>query len=82
MFLDDLQGTLRSLVERLYNIQRWTAMQAGGHFAALEQPQVLVEDISAFFSASEKRACTVNVVRDPKKRAHVCCANSFRRAFQ
>lgn len=39
----------RSLVERLYNIQRWTEMKAGGHFAALEQPEALVEDIRAFF---------------------------------
>ncbi|GHO98994.1 multidrug MFS transporter [Reticulibacter mediterranei] len=39
----------RSLAQRLYNIQRWTEMSAGGHFAALEQPQALVEDIRAFF---------------------------------
>ena len=39
----------RSLAERLYNIQRWTEMPAGGHFAALEQPEALVEDIRAFF---------------------------------
>lgn len=39
----------RSFAERLYNIQRWTEMPAGGHFAALEQPQALVEDIRAFF---------------------------------
>jgi pimeloyl-ACP methyl ester carboxylesterase len=39
----------RSLAQRLYNIQRWTEMPAGGHFAALEQPQALVEDIRAFF---------------------------------
>jgi pimeloyl-ACP methyl ester carboxylesterase len=39
----------RSLAQRLYNIQRWTEMKAGGHFAALEQPQALVEDIRTFF---------------------------------
>jgi pimeloyl-ACP methyl ester carboxylesterase len=39
----------RSLAERFYNIQRWTELPAGGHFAALEQPQALVEDIRAFF---------------------------------
>jgi pimeloyl-ACP methyl ester carboxylesterase len=38
-----------SLARRLYNIQRWTEMPAGGHFAALEQPQALVEDVRAFF---------------------------------
>jgi len=49
VFLDDLPVPPRSLAERLYNIQRWTEMKAGGHFAALEQPQALVEDIRAFF---------------------------------
>jgi len=39
----------RSWVERLYNVTRWTPMPAGGHFAAMEEPQLLVEDIRAFF---------------------------------
>ena len=38
----------RSYVERLYNITRWTEMPRGGHFAALEQPGLLVEDVRAF----------------------------------
>ena len=32
-----------------FNITRWTKMDAGGHFAAMEQPVALVEDIRAFF---------------------------------
>ncbi len=39
----------RSVAERVYNIQRWTVKQRGGHFAALEQPEVLAEEIRAFF---------------------------------
>lgn len=39
----------REWAARLCNLQRWTAMPAGGHFAALEQPEALVEDIRAFF---------------------------------
>ena len=40
----------RSLAERMYaNIQRWTTKTRGGHFAALEQPVTLAEDIRAFF---------------------------------
>jgi hypothetical protein len=35
--------------QRFYNIERWTVMPAGEHFAALAQPQALVEDIRAFF---------------------------------
>jgi microsomal epoxide hydrolase len=38
----------RSYVERVYNITRWTEMPRGGHFAALEQPELLIEDIRAF----------------------------------
>jgi pimeloyl-ACP methyl ester carboxylesterase len=30
-------------------VQRWTLMSKGGHFAALEQPELLAEDIRAFF---------------------------------
>jgi pimeloyl-ACP methyl ester carboxylesterase len=36
-------------VERIFDVRRWTTMPAGGHFAALEQPQILAEDIRAFF---------------------------------
>ena len=43
-----LEWPPRSYVERIYNIQRWTKMKKGGHFAALEQPDLLVEDIIAF----------------------------------
>ena len=38
----------RSYAGRLYNIVRWTEMPHGGHFAALEQPQLFIEDIRAF----------------------------------
>jgi pimeloyl-ACP methyl ester carboxylesterase len=39
----------RSIAERTFNIQRWTPMPSGGHFAALEEPERLAEDIRAFF---------------------------------
>ena len=39
----------RPWAERAYNIQRWTLMPAGGHFAALEEPAALAADIRAFF---------------------------------
>jgi microsomal epoxide hydrolase len=40
----------RSVAERTYaNIQRWTVMEKGGHFAALEQPEALAREIRAFF---------------------------------
>jgi microsomal epoxide hydrolase len=40
----------RSLAELMYgNIQRWTRMPAGGHFPAVEGPEMLAEEIRAFF---------------------------------
>jgi pimeloyl-ACP methyl ester carboxylesterase len=40
----------RSIAEQMYtNIQRWTVMQRGGHFAAMEQPEALAQEIRAFF---------------------------------
>ncbi len=39
----------REAVERGYNVQRWTAMPTGGHFAALEEPEALVDEVRAFF---------------------------------
>jgi pimeloyl-ACP methyl ester carboxylesterase len=41
----------RSWVERHYNVQHWTAATRGGHFAALEQPELFVEDVRDFFRA-------------------------------
>ena len=42
----------RQWVERAYNVVRWTEMPRGGHFAALEQPELLAADIRAFFRRS------------------------------
>jgi len=39
----------REWVERGYNLQRWTEMPSGGHFAAMEEPHRLAEDLRAFF---------------------------------
>jgi len=38
----------RSYVERVYNVTHWTEMPRGGHFAAMEQPDLLIDDIRAF----------------------------------
>ena len=39
----------RRWAERYYAIRRWTRMPSGGHFAALEEPEALVDDVRAFF---------------------------------
>ena len=38
----------RSYLDRMFNIKRYTEMKKGGHFAALEQPDLLVNDIVEF----------------------------------
>ena len=40
---------LREWAERSYNVKHWTDMPSGGHFAALEEPDRLVQDIRAVF---------------------------------
>jgi len=39
--------------ERLYNIRRWTRMPNGGHFASLEEPELVARDIVDFFAELE-----------------------------
>ena len=38
----------RPYVERIFNVQRWTEMPRGGHFAASEVPDLMLDDIRAF----------------------------------
>jgi pimeloyl-ACP methyl ester carboxylesterase len=47
--IDVLPRTPRSWGERGYNIQYWREMPRGGHFAAMEEPELFVEDVRAFF---------------------------------
>jgi microsomal epoxide hydrolase len=39
----------RKWAEQRFNVQRWTRFPSGGHFAAMEEPKALVDDIRAFF---------------------------------
>jgi pimeloyl-ACP methyl ester carboxylesterase len=48
-FPRDISQPPREWAERFFNVQRWTEMPQGGHFAALEEPERLVEDVRAFF---------------------------------
>ncbi|MEV2227623.1 epoxide hydrolase family protein [Streptomyces phaeochromogenes] len=40
---------LRHIADRTENIVRWTEFDRGGHFAAMEEPDLLVGDVRAFF---------------------------------
>lgn len=43
----------RSWVERAYNLTRWTEFEQGGHFAAMEQPEVFCADLQAWARETE-----------------------------
>ena len=46
----------RSFAEKTYNVVHWSDMPRGGHFAALEQPELMLADLRAFIA-------TVSVAR-------------------
>ena len=39
----------KSYINQIFNVVRWTKMPRGGHFAALEEPDLLIKDIKSFF---------------------------------
>jgi pimeloyl-ACP methyl ester carboxylesterase len=39
----------RAWVEQRYNVTHWAVMPRGGHFAAMEQPELFVDDLRTFF---------------------------------
>jgi epoxide hydrolase len=45
----EVLGWPRAWVERQYHVTSWTTMPRGGHFAAMEQPELFAEDLRAFF---------------------------------
>jgi len=49
LFPSDVLLPPREWAEKNLNIKRWTHMPRGGHFAAMEEPELLAEDIRAFF---------------------------------
>lgn len=48
IFPTDLVPTPREYGERFFNIIHWTQMNRGGHFAAMEEPELLASDICRF----------------------------------
>ncbi len=49
VFPREIYRAPRRWAEQRYRITRWTRMPRGGHFAALEEPTLLVEDLRTFF---------------------------------
>jgi pimeloyl-ACP methyl ester carboxylesterase len=58
IFPKDISQPPREWAERFFNVQRWTEMPRGGHFAAAEEPVLLAEDIRAWFRAFREELST------------------------
>ncbi len=49
VFAHDITQSVRPLAERLYDIRHWSEFERGGHFAAMEVPDLLAGDVRDFF---------------------------------
>jgi epoxide hydrolase len=45
--------TVRRFADRVHNVVRWSEFDRGGHFAALEAPDLLGADVRAFFRVQD-----------------------------
>lgn len=51
VFPGEIVFSPRKWVEARYNVAQWTEMPRGGHFAAMEEPELFIEDVTKFFRA-------------------------------
>ncbi|MEW1550170.1 epoxide hydrolase family protein [Streptomyces tsukubensis] len=51
VFAHDITRPVRPLAELRYDVRHWSEFDRGGHFAAMEVPELLAEDIRTFFRA-------------------------------
>jgi pimeloyl-ACP methyl ester carboxylesterase len=64
LFPKDISHPPREWADRFFNVRRWTEMPRGGHFAAMEEPKLLAEDIRAWFR-DFRNALPRHVSEDP-----------------
>jgi len=64
LFPRDISHPPREWADRFFNVRRWTEMPRGGHFAAMEEPELLAEDIRAWFR-DFRNALPRHVSEDP-----------------
>ena len=51
----------KSWAERAYNIVRWNEMPRGGHFAAMEEPELFVADVRSWGAQTDGAAAEVKI---------------------
>jgi pimeloyl-ACP methyl ester carboxylesterase len=49
VFAHDITQSVRPLLEPKYDIAHWSEFDRGGHFAAMEVPELFAEDVREFF---------------------------------
>ena len=49
IFPKDITPAPRAFAERFFNVRHWEEMPRGGHFAALEEPELLADELRKFF---------------------------------
>lgn len=49
-FPAEMERYPRAWIERQYNLKQWSVFDSGGHFAALEEPQLLMADMRKHFA--------------------------------
>ncbi len=58
LFPEDILLPPKEWAMRNLNITRWTPMLRGGHFTAMEEPELLAEDIRAFYREMRRNKTT------------------------
>jgi hypothetical protein len=51
LFPKDIVPAPRQWAERFFNVQRCTEMPRGGHFAAMEEPELFAQDVRGMFGS-------------------------------
>jgi pimeloyl-ACP methyl ester carboxylesterase len=64
LFPKDISQPPREWAERFFDVQRWTEMPRGGHFAAMEEPELLAQDIRTWFRSFREERGTAKNARD------------------
>jgi pimeloyl-ACP methyl ester carboxylesterase len=47
--IQDLLTSTERWMSAQHSLVRWTEMPRGGHFAAMEEPELLADDVRSFF---------------------------------
>jgi pimeloyl-ACP methyl ester carboxylesterase len=49
VFENDIIGMPRRWAERYFDLRRFTRVPRGGHFGAVEEPEIMVRELREFF---------------------------------